>query len=128
MSMLTRRTVGVIGALVATGVLAVAAPTSASEVQREGDCVGPAEWRLEVNGEGGGLQLDLRIRGPKNRPWLLRTRVDGVSFPNYAGKSSTRDDVGFRIWHQLTNTRGTDAYSFRALGPGGEVCEGTVVS
>ena len=120
----TNRLVGV-AAMAATTVLALAAPVSAREIQREGDCSGPAEWRLEVENEDGGLQVDLRIRGPERRRWDVRIVQDGQRF--FKGDRDTGSDGEFRIRRQRPNTRGTDTISFRAFGPGDQVCHGRIV-
>jgi hypothetical protein len=112
-------------ALALAGVLALGAPASAREVQREGDCVGPADWRLEVENEVGGLQVDLRIRGPENRSWDVRIKQNGNRF--FHDTRNTGPDGEFRIRRQRPNTAGTDDIFFRALGPGDQVCQGRIL-
>ena len=113
------------GALAATTLLASVGPVSAREVQREGGCAGPADWRLEVENEDGGLQVNLRIRGPEDRTWDVRIKQDGNRF--FRADRSTGGDGEFRIRRQRPNTRGTDTIVFHAFGPGSQECHGRVV-
>ena len=125
-----RRRTSLVGATLALGAaLAVAGPTAAGgagEVEREGDCTGNAEWRLEVEHEDGGLQVDLRIRqdDQAGKLWDIRIRHDGVRF--FKGTRRTDENGEIRIRRQRPNTAGTDRFSFRAFGPGSQTCRGAV--
>jgi hypothetical protein len=112
------------GALLAAGGPAAAGGTG--EVEREGDCSGNADWRLEVEREDGGLQVDLRIRqdDQAGKVWDIRIRQDGVRF--FKALRTTNEDGEIRIRRQRPDTRGPDTFSFKAFGPGSQTCRGSV--
>jgi hypothetical protein len=107
-------------------VVAFPASTAAREEQKERDCVGPARWRLEVQNEDGGLQVDLRIRDARaGSTWHITMRHEGNRFVNVTRRAD--EDGEIRLRRQRRNTRGTDTFRFRAAGPGDQVCRGVLV-
>lgn len=123
-----RRVLTFLGAtLVMSSLLAVSAPVAAGDagqVQREGSCSGNADWRLEVEPEDGGLQVDLRIRqdDQPGRVWDIRIRQNGERF--FRANRTTDEDGEIRIRRQRPDTAGDDRFFFKAIGPGGQVCAG----
>lgn len=122
------RVVTLLGATLGlSALLAVSAPVAAGdpgEVQRQGDCSGNADWRLEVEPEDGGLQVDLRIRqdDQAGRVWDIRIKQNGERF--FRADRTTDEDGEIRIRRQRPNTAGDDRFFFKAIGPGGQTCSG----
>ena len=124
-----RRFASLLGATLAMSALfAASGPVAAAhiEVQREGNCSGNADWRLEVEHENSGLQVDLRIRqdDQAGRVWEIRMRQNGVRFFNET--RTTNQDGEIRIRRQRPNTAGDDTFFFKAIGPNDQVCRGSV--
>ena len=113
-----------LGALVLAAAPATAGGAGAAE--REGNCTSSAEWRLEVEREDGGLQVDLRIRqdDQAGRMYDIRIRQNGNKF--FDANRTTNADGEIRLRRQRPNTAGSDTFSFKALGPGTIVCHGSV--
>jgi hypothetical protein len=109
-----------IGAMFATTGVALG-----HEIQREGDCTNSnADWRIEVEHEDGGFQVDVRIRSEvPGQVWRLRIRHDGNLF--YDQNRTTNEDGEIRIRRQRPNTAGEDVFRFRAT-RGDAVCRGGV--
>jgi hypothetical protein len=107
-------------------VVALPATTAAREEQKERDCAGPARWRLEVENEDGGLQVDLRIRDarPDSR-WHITMKQEGNEFLDVTRRAD--EDGEIRLRRQRGNTRGTDTFRFVANGPGDQECRGVLV-
>jgi hypothetical protein len=107
-------------------VVALPATTAAREEQKERDCVGPARWRLEVENEDGGLQVDLRIRDARaGSMWHITMRQEGSKFLDVTRRAD--EDGEIRLRRQRRNMAGTDTFRFRAAGPGDQVCRGVLV-
>ena len=127
MTSMKRRASVSVGAVV-LGVTAMFASTSAvlgHEIERQGDCTnGNTDWRLEVEHEDGGFQVDLRIR-PRvaGQVWHVVIRQDGNVF--FEDDRVTGENGEFRIRRQRPNTAVEDAFRFRAT-RADEVCRGTV--
>ncbi len=110
-----------------SALVAVSSPVAAdgaAEVQREGDCSGNADWRLEVEREDGGLQVDLRIRqdDQPGQVWDIRIKQNGERF--FRADRTTNEDGEIRIRRQRPNTAGDDRFFFKAIGPNGQTCAG----
>ena len=95
------------------------------EIQREGNCTnGSADWRIEVEHEDGGFQVDVRIRSEvAGQVWHLRIKHDGLVILDQ--DRTTNADGEFRVRRQRPNTAGTDTFKFRAV-RGDQVCRGSV--
>jgi hypothetical protein len=112
--------------MLAIGAIAVAgAPAAAREEQKDRDCTGPARWRLEVENEDRGLQVDLRIRDARpGSHWHIVLKQEGDRF---LVTDRTANDKGeIRIRRQRPNMLGPDLFRFRATGPGDQACRGTL--
>lgn len=125
-----RRTASVLATSLALGALVLAASPvtagGAGGVEREGNCSTSADWRLEVEREDGGLQVDLRIRqdDQPGRVYDIRIRQNGNKF--FDQDRITDEDGEIRLRRQRPNTAGSDTFFFKALGPGTIVCRGSV--
>ncbi|HEY0888982.1 MAG TPA: hypothetical protein VGE38_05155 [Nocardioides sp.] len=114
------------GALVAAGLtVALVPPVHADDDERvrSGGCSRAADWRIKVDRESRGLEVEAEI--DSNRPrqtwrWALRRNGNLVA----RGRSVTNARSGsFEVERHTGNRAGPDYFRFRATNPRtGEVC------
>ncbi|MDQ3554748.1 MAG: hypothetical protein M3395_10130 [Chloroflexota bacterium] len=127
MKLIGRGTAGLLGVVLAAGgIFAAGSPVAASEREREGDCSGRADWELEVEREGGGLEVELEIEAIKaGKVWDVRIKQNGNRF--FKANLTTDREGEIEVERQRPDTAGPDKFWFKAINQkNGQVCQGSL--
>ena len=117
-----------VAALAATSLVATSAIAHASddrEVIRTGSCSARSDWKLKVDREDRGLEVEFEVDQNVNGDvWRVRIRQDGDTV--FAGRRTTRGRSGsFEVERRVPNTAGNDVFRARAVNTRtDEVCKG----
>ena len=106
----------------------VAAPVSAGEVEREkaGYCTGTSRWELNLEKEGGRIEVDLDIDTRRvDRKWRVRIVHNENLFVAATYRTDREGEI--EIDKLRPNYAGTDKFRFKARDlVNGEICTGSL--